>query len=705
MIRFFPESALMQLEFEKVKTLLAEYCRTEYAKQKANNLRIHTKKEFIETELQQTNEYKLLQQGGQYFPNDFAHNISKELKLLSIPGAVLSGEQFLFIKKLAENTGNIFRWFDNERRLAYPALVKVVADSYYEKTINELINDVLDETGHVKDSASEALAEIRMKLFRKRNELRRVFDKIVGKLNKQGYLADIEESFMNGRRVLAVFAEQKRMIKGVLHGESDSRRTTFIEPEETTELNNEIFSLENEESKEVYRILRKLTEQLSVYAALLKAYFDIAGEFDFIYAKAKLAIAVGGNYPQLFDKAHIKLINAYHPLLLLYNQNNNKPTIPVDLSLNEKSRILVISGPNAGGKTVTLKTVGLLQLMLQSGLLVPVHADSEMGIFKQIMIHIGDTQSLEFELSTYSSHLKNMKHFMENANGRTLFFIDELGSGSDPNLGGAFAEVIMEELAHKHSFGIVTTHYLNLKVMANKVPGIINGAMQFDEKNLLPMYKLITGKPGSSYTFSIAERIGLEKRLIDKARKLVDDGHFTLDKLLNRTEQDLQKIDTDKKELSRLLKENEALKKEMLHVMDKERHKQEVERLKHQNKIAEEKFAYLKDMERRLKAMVIEWRKAEDKDKVVKMIAALLFNQKEKMIKERQEKKVNEKFIEVNGEIKVGDKVKMKQNRQVGVLKEIRGKKAIVQLGVIPITVEMNDLVLVKDKDTVGKSA
>lgn len=702
MIRFFPESALQQLEFEKVKSLLAGYCRTEYAKQKASNLRIHTKKEFIETELQQTNEYKLLQQGGQYFPNDFAHTISKELKLLSIPGAVLSGEQFLLVKKLAENTGNIFRWFDNERRLAYPALTKVVSDSYYERTIVELINDVLDETGIVKDSASEALAEIRMKLYRKRNELRRVFDKIVSKLNKLGVLADIEESFMNGRRVLAVFAEQKRQIKGVLHGESDSRRTTFIEPEETTELNNEIFSLENDESKEVYRILRKLTEQLSVYASLLKTYFDIAGEFDFIYAKAKLAVAVGGNYPMLFDKAHIKLIHAYHPLLLLYNQSNNKPTIPVDLFLHEKSRILVISGPNAGGKTVTLKTVGLLQLMLQSGLLVPVHPDSEMGIFKQIMIHIGDTQSLEFELSTYSSHLKNMKHFMENANGRTLFFIDELGSGSDPNLGGAFAEVIMEELAHKHSFGIVTTHYLNLKVMANKVPGIINGAMQFDEKNLLPMYKLIVGKPGSSYTFSIAERIGLEKRLIQKAKALVDEDHFTLDKLLNRTEQDLQKIDADKKELHRLLKENEVLKKEMLQVMDKERHKQEVERLKHQNKIAEEKFAYLKDMERRLKAMVIEWRKAEDKDKVVKMIHALLFNQKEKIVTEKQQKKLNEKFVEIPGEVKVGVKVKMKQNRQVGTVKEIRGKKAIVQLGVVPITVGLNDLVVVVDKPGEG---
>jgi DNA mismatch repair protein MutS2 len=436
-----------------------------------------------------------------------------------------------------------------------------------------------------------------------------------------------------------------------------------------------------------------------MYASLLKTYFDIAGEFDFILAKAKLAVAVGGNYPLLYDKAHIKLINAYHPLLLLYNEKSNKPTIPINISLNEKSRILVISGPNAGGKTVTLKTVGLLQLMMQSGLLIPVHADSEMGIFKQIMIHIGDTQSLEFELSTYSSHLKNMKHFMENANGKTLFFIDELGSGSDPNLGGAFAEVIMEELAHKHSFGIVTTHYLNLKVMANKVPGIINGAMQFDEKNLMPMYKLIVGKPGSSYTFSIAERIGLEKRLIEKARKLVDEDHFTLDKLLNRTEQDLQQIDIDKKDLQRLLKENEKLKKEMQQVMDKERHQQEVERLKHQNKISEEKLTYLKDMERRLKSMVIEWRKAEDKDKVVKMIHALLFNQKEKMVTEKHQKKLNEKFIEIDGEIKVGDKVKMRQNRQVGTVKEIRGKKAIVQLGVIPLTVSLEDLSLVLEKD------
>lgn len=700
-MKFFPESALVQLEYEKVKILLAEHCRTGYAKDKANNLRIHTRKEFIECELQQTDEFKLLHQSGQYFPNDFVLNLQKELKLLSIPGAVLTGEQFLQVRKLAENTGNIFRWFDQERRLAYPALAKVIRDSHYEKGVIKLVDDILDEAGTVKDNASEELGKIRMSLYRKRNELRKVFDRMVGKLNKLGYLADIEESFMNGRRVLAVFAEQKRMIKGIMHGESDSRRTTYIEPEETTGLNNDIFSLEHEESREVYRILRDLTQKISVYAFLLKNWYDIAGEYDFIRAKARLAIDMSGNNPQLYDKAIIHLVEAYHPLLRLYNRKNDKPTVPIDLDLNEKQRILVISGPNAGGKTVTLKTVGLLQLMLQSGLLIPVHRDSEMGIFRQIMIHIGDTQSLEFELSTYSSHLRNMKYFMESANGKTLFFIDELGSGSDPNLGGAFAEVIMEELAHKHSFGIVTTHYLNLKVMANKVAGIINGAMQFDEKRLLPLYKLVVGKPGSSYTFSIAERIGLDKRLIEKARTLVDEDHFTLDKLLNRTEQDLQHISREKAELQQLLMENERLKKEMQQVLDKETHRQEVERLQLQNRVSEEKLLYLKDMERRLKSMVIEWRKTEDKDKVVKMIHALLFNQKERVVSEKKKKKEDEKFEEIGGEIRIGDKVKMKQNRQVGIVKEFRGKKALLQVGVMPMTVDRKDLVVVRDKEKV----
>ncbi|MEO7263583.1 MAG: MutS2/Smr-associated SH3 domain-containing protein [Ferruginibacter sp.] len=697
-MKFFPPSTLQQLEFDKIKELLAAHCRTEYARHKALQIRIHTRKDFIEKALQQANEFKILLQSGDYFPNDFVADIQKELKLLAIPGASLSGDQFMLIRRLADNTEQIFRWFNAERREGNSALSSVIENNYHEKNIKILIDDVLDESGRVKDNASEELASIRMSLYRKRNELRRVFDRMVSKLNKQGYLADIEESFINGRRVLAVFAEQKRMIKGVLHGESDSRRTSFIEPEETTGLNNEIFSLEHDETKELYRILRELTSRLSIYAELLKSYFDISGEYDFIRAKAKLAIDINGNYPLLKDKAHIHLIQAYHPLLLLHNQKQHKPTIPVNLTLNEINSILVISGPNAGGKTVTMKTVGLLQVMLQAGLLVSVSPDSEMGIFKQLLIHIGDTQSIEFELSTYSSHLKNMKHFIENANGKTLFFIDELGSGSDPNLGGAFAEVIMEELAFKHAFGIVTTHYLNLKVMANKVKGIINGAMQFDEVNLLPLYKLQIGQPGSSYTFSIAERIGLDKRLINKARKLVDEDHFNLDKLLNSTEQDLQKIDKEKANLQQLLKENERLKKDMQEALNKEKHQQEIERLKEQNKISEERIQYLKDMERKLKAIVIEWRKAEDKNEVVKTIHALLFQQKEKLAPSKKQKKLDEKFVEINGDIRIGDKVKMKQNRQLGTVKEIRGKKAILQVGIMPITVSLQDLVLVKEK-------
>jgi DNA mismatch repair protein MutS2 len=697
-MKLYPESAFLQLEFDKVRTLLAAHCQTQHAREKATTLRIHTRKDFIDTELKQSHEYLQLLQNSIYFPNDFTTNLSKELKLLAIQGAVLNGEEVLHIRRLVENIEKIFRWFDNERRQAYEGLTRVIADTYYEKAIIKTIDEVLDEDGQVKDSASNDLKNIRLSLYRKRNELRRLFEKIVARLNKQGYLAEIEESFMNSRRVVAIFAEQKRTVKGILHGESESRKTSFIEPEETIELNNEVTELENEERKEVYRILRELTSRLSSHAGLLGVYHSITGEYDFIRAKARLAVDIKGEYPVVVDKAHVQLVKAYHPLLLLYNQRSGKQTIPVDLTLDESKRILVISGPNAGGKTVTLKTVGLLQMMVQSGLLVPVHPSSVFGIFKQLMIHIGDTQNLEFELSTYSSHLIHMKHFMENGNGKTLFFIDELGSGSDPNLGGAFAEVILQELAKKHAIGIVTTHYLNLKVMAGKTAGIINGAMAFDEKNLQPQYRLIIGKPGSSYTFSIAERIGLDPSLIDRARSLVDEDHFRLDKLLNRTEQDLQGIQKKEKELQQLVRENERLKKEMEQVMNKERHQQQVEILKEQNRVSQERIAYLKDMERKLKQLLIEWRKEEDKNKVIKQMQALLFRRNEEKTVSKMQKKIESKFAEVGGDIKVGDKVKMKRNHQVGEVMELRGKRAVVKIGLLPMQVDIADLVVVKEK-------
>lgn len=697
-MKLYPESAEKQLEFSKIKDLLAAYCDTDYAKEKVSQLRIHTKKEIIQLQLQQAHECKLIVEQGQSLPNNFSLNLNRSLKLLSIEGGVLQAEDFINIRKLAANTERIFRWFDVERRLAYAALYKVLEDSYYEKTIIQMIDEIFDDGGNIKDNASEALQKIRQNLFRKRNELRRVFEKAVARLNKAGYSAEIEESFSNGRRVVAVFSEYKRQVKGILHGESDSRKTAFIEPEETIELNNEVFSLENEEKKEIYRILKQLTANLSVYGNLLLQWLQIAGEYDFINAKAKFGIDIKGNFPNISDKAVVDLKDAYHPLLLLHNKQAGRQTIPVTLRLDEQNRLLVISGPNAGGKTVTMKTIGLNQVMLQSGLLVPVHHDSEMGIFKQLFIHIGDTQSIEFDLSTYSSHLLHMKYFIEHANGKTLFFIDELGSGTDPNLGGAFAEIILNELNRKHSFGIVTTHYLNLKTFANKTPGIINGSMMFDEENLQPLFKLSVGKPGSSYTFAIAERIGLPKHLIANAKKLVDENHFRLDKLLNRTEKDLQTLQKEKLDLKKLLSENEQLKKQLSTELSKEKHRQQVEVLKLQNKVTEERIAYLREMERKLKQVVLDWKKAENKNEVIKRLQKLLFKRKDNQVKNKLEKKIESKYRELQTPVAVGSKVKMKKNFQVGEVKEIRGKRAVVQIGMIPINIDLNDLVPVEEK-------
>jgi len=697
-MKVYPDNAFVQLEFDKVKALLEQHCATSFAKNRVAHIRLHTKLDHLLMELRQVHEYKLIIEQALYFPSDGAGDIKREIRLLAISGSMLTGEDWLLVRRLLMATENIFRWLNNQRREAFPNMTLVVKDTYYEKAVAAMIDEVVDETGQVKDSASVDLARIRQSLYKKRQELRRTFEKVVARLNKAGYTADISESFSNGRRVIAILSEYKRQIKGVFHGESDSRRTTFMEPEETTELNNQVYELENEELKEVQKVFRALTSSLSPYAPLLETYYKIIGLYDFIRAKALLAIDMQASLPVVTDKTQMRLIHGYHPLLLLYNKKSQKKTIPVDLTFDDKNRILIISGPNAGGKTVTMKTVGLLQIMLQAGLLVPVHPDSQMGIFKQLFIHMGDTQSIEFELSTYSSHLLHMKHFIENANGRTLFFIDELGGGSDPNLGGAFAEVILEQLAKKHSVGIVTTHYLNLKIMAGKTAGIFNGAMAFDESRLQPLYQLLVGKPGSSYTFSIAERIGLPATLIERARKLVDENQFKLDQLLNSTEQGLQEMEKEKRKLHKLIRENDKLKADMERVLNKETHRQQVELLKHQNRLSEEKLLYLKDTERKLRQLMISWRKAEQKDAVIKEFAAILFPKNEKVVTGKMARKLKSTYDELDTPIEVGMQVKSKKNHQVGEVIEIRGKRAVVKIGVLPMQVELSDLVAVKEK-------
>lgn len=696
LVSLYPAHTTQQLEFDKIVNKLTAYCQSEVAIAKAQNLRFHTKVEYLEHELHQVMEYKTSMSTGDVFPNNFTKDLRKELKLVRILNAVLNGEQLNLFRLLALNMRDIKLWFTRQVPGVYDHLHTIVEAVAYEKNIPALIQPVIDDNGNVRDSASPELLQIRNDLQITRTRLRSVFDGVVRKLAKKGYLAEITESFLNGRRVVAVGAEHKRIVKGILHGESESGRTVYIEPEETIELNNEVGALERQESKEVYRVLSITTAALRHYAPLLKDYYEIAGLYDFIRAKARLAIDLNAEMPIITPHPQVKLVDAYHPLLFLHNKEQGKDTVPLNLELDRKQRIIIISGPNAGGKTVAMKTVGVLQLMLQSGLLVPVNPISEMGIFKQIMIHIGDTQSIENELSTYSAHLKDMKYFLEFANGKTLFFIDELGGGTDPNLGGAFAEAIVERLSYKNAIGIITTHYLNLKVMAGKVGGIQNAAMTFDEEKLEPLYKLVVGKPGSSYTFAIAQRSGLPHEIITRAKQLTDRGHFKLDKMLHAAEQQSVRLDDKEEYLNKLIQDYEEKKAHYEEITDKEKLRQHFATIKLQNAIKKEELDYLRDTERKFKQLVLDWKKSENKQEVIKSAETLLFRKKQIKENEAAAEKADKNFIVTGKPPVVGDLVRNVYNHQIGSLVEVKGEKGEIVIGKMPFKVNLKEWIAVK---------
>lgn len=697
MLQVYPAHAADSLEFTKVKELLLAKCRTDEARSRVAAMRFMSRAELIEKALRQTAEFKLTLGGGDYFPGEFTRNLTQELRLISVHNAVLTGDSLASIALLAKTIQSVLLWFKGHSGF-YPALEALTEGITFEKDIVSIVNAVVDEMGQVRDNASRELQRIRTDLASARAQLRRTFDQMLRKLSKAGYLADISESFMNGRRTVAIAAEYKRQVRGILHGESDTAKTVFIEPEETIELNNAVFSLEREEGREIHRILQSATAALSPWAAVLQKYYHLVGLYDYIRAKAVLANEMDADMPILSPHPGVTLVNAYHPLLKLQSKANGKAVIPLNLTLDRNSRILVISGPNAGGKTVSMKTTGLLQLMTQAGLLIPADPRSEIGIFKQLMIHIGDTQSIEHELSTYSAHLRDMKYFMDFASGKTLFFIDELGSGSDPALGGAFAEAIVEELARKNAIGIITTHYLNLKVMAGKVPGIFNGAMAFDEEHLEPLYQLTTGKPGSSYTFAIAQRSGLPSKIIDRARNLTERGHVKLDKILHQTEQQSVRLGGKEKQLDELIRHNEKLRDKYEAMIDKERLTQHYETLKLQNKIKKEELDYLRDTERKFKQIIHDWKKADNKQDVIQAAENVLFRRKAIASNANAAKKADKSYDTVGGAPQPGDLVRHKTNHQVGTVTELRDKKATVRIGKLPFQVGIEEWVVVRKK-------
>lgn len=533
--------ALELLEFYKIKKYVTEFCYSAGAKQKASQLSVFENNEDLTVELHRVSELKNTFSSDSFFPDIQFGEFRKEASLLSLEGSMLTEEQFLLVKQATEISNTAIRFLKNKKTIL-PFLAQLSEGVEDNKQIIEEIDRIIDFDATVKNSASKELQKIRKELSEKRRESDVKFDRLVNELRKAGYIRDNEESFFNGRRTLAVLVEYKSEVSGFVHNKSETGKTIFIEPGATININNDIAELEIDERREINRILRELSDTLRPFAFQLKQYEELLIELDFIKAKAKFAQLIHATLPVIAKQSELKLNKAYHPILFLQNRESGKRTVPLNLHLEKDNHLVVISGPNAGGKSITLKTVGLLQTMLQSGLLVSVAENSVMSFFNHILIDIGDTQSIEHELSTYSARLKNMISILKQVNPETLVLMDEFGSGTDPELGGAMAEVVLEELVKSKTFGVITTHYSNVKLLANKLQGVSNGSMLFDLETLDPKYILTVGEPGSSYTFEVAERVGFPKDLINRAKEKIDTDKVDLNKLLAEVQQQKTKL-------------------------------------------------------------------------------------------------------------------------------------------------------------------
>jgi len=525
-------------------------------------------------ELHRTKEYLTCRQNGESIPRLDYDEIHREIKLMAVAQAQLEPESFFKLKRASVMCNQLVRFF-KPLRSEYPLLAELVGQMHYTKDIVNAIDKVFNERGIIRDQASPELAEIRRDIRSLRQKINHQFDREIRKLRAAGMLAETDETFIHERRVLAVESSFKRKVSGHILGSSKSGAVTFIEPEANLLANSELDGRRDDERREIARILRALTAELQGHLPLISLYQHVLSELDFVQAKVRLALAMDADLPQISKTSHIELIDAYHPILLLKNKQSGASTIPQTLRMDPQQRMLVISGPNAGGKSITLKTVGLLQIMWQCGLMIPAKPESTMSFFQQILSDIGDHQSIENQLSTYSSRLKTMKTFLEQANRKTLLLLDEFGTGSDPELGGALAEVFFEELYRKKCFAVITTHYGNIKIKADQLPNAINGCMLFDRKSLAPLYRLDMGAPGSSFTFEVAQINGIPMDLVERAKRNLKRGTVRMDELLSRLQKEKASLGQLRKSLEEETSAARKMEREFKDRLDVLREKQE----------------------------------------------------------------------------------------------------------------------------------
>jgi len=535
------QKTLNDLEFPTVLQFIEGYCISDLGRKKVLQIQPIPRILELKTELNQVNEYLTSFENENRIPNHYFDDITKDIHLLGIEDSFLEGSSFQKISSISA-TVNLLLTFFKKFKDYYPTFFIQSENIDLTKFLINNIDKVISPYGEVVDKASETLNGIRKEINRVRGKLGGSFTKALRHYASLGYLDDIKESVVDNQRVLAVQAMYRRKVKGAILGNSKTGSIVYIAPETTLQLTRELQNLQYEEKEEIVKVLKQLTNTIRPYIDLLITYINYLSHLDMVGAKAKYANDINACLPKIVREQKIYFKNAYHPILWEENKKQNLPIIPQTLELNKQQRIIVISGPNAGGKSITLKTIGLLQAMLQSGILIPVHERSEASIFDNVLTDIGDNQSIENQLSTYSYRLKNMRNFLRKCNDNTLFLIDEFGTGSDPELGGALAEIFLEEFYEKGAYGIITTHYANLKVLASELENVVNANMQFDQKSLEPLFKLHIGQAGSSFTFEVAQKNGIPFRLINRAKKKVEREKIRLDKTIARLQQERNKL-------------------------------------------------------------------------------------------------------------------------------------------------------------------
>lgn len=566
------QKTLNDLEFSSVLERIKEYCISNLGRTKVLQIRPFTRVLELKSELNQVNEYLSSMVSENKIPNHYFDEITNEINILGIENSFLEGKSFQKISSISSNV-NILILFLKKFNEYYPTLFSHSESIEFTTTIIVEIEKIISPYGEILDKASPNLKSIRKEIGSIRGKIGTSFTKSLNHYAGLGYLDEIRESVVENERVLAVQAMYRKKIRGSILGNSKTGSIVYIAPEATLQYTRELQNLQYEEKEEMVIILKQLTNEIRPQRYLLQKYQDYLCHLDVLGAKSKYATHIGACLPKITNQQRITLRDAYHPILLEENDQKNIKTIPQSLELNEQQKIIVISGPNAGGKSITLKTIGLLQIMLQSGILIPVHEKSEISIFDNILTDIGDNQSIENQLSTYSYRLKNMRSFLRKCNHNTLFLIDEFGTGSDPELGGALAEVFLEEFYEKGAFGIITTHYANLKVLASELENVANANMQFDQRSLEPLFKLDIGPAGSSFTFEVAQKNGIPFRLINRAKKKVDREKIRLDKTIAKLQKERNKLQqtTEKleKEKSDTIENAESLLTQKLKVQEK----------------------------------------------------------------------------------------------------------------------------------------